>query len=50
MDACLVKYPEHRESLRPLLEVAQALQEHEAAAGPFFLCAGTSEVHHRKRS
>jgi hypothetical protein len=26
MEACLDKYPEHRERLRPLLEVAQRLE------------------------
>jgi hypothetical protein len=39
ISACLDRYPEHRSSLRPLLEVAKLLQEHQPAAAPspFFI-------------
>lgn len=29
LEACLDRYPEHRGRLQPLLEVAQALQDHQ---------------------
>ncbi len=34
MEACLDRYPEHREPLRPLLEVARVLMAHREAALP----------------
>ncbi len=34
MEACLEKYPEHRETLAPLLAIAQSLQDHQAPAAP----------------
>ncbi len=41
LKACLDRYPEHRERLRPLLEVAQTLHrekyQEEAAPSPYFV-------------
>ena len=39
MEVCLERYPDHRERLRPLLEIAQGLQDHqpEVAPSPYFL-------------
>ena len=39
LEACLEKYPEHRETLAPLLAIAQSLQDHQAPAmpSPYFL-------------
>ena len=39
MEACLQRYPEYRERLRPLLEIAQALgdRQPEVAPSPYFL-------------
>ncbi len=39
MEACLQRYPEYRERLRPLLEIAQVLQDDqpEVAPSPHFL-------------
>ncbi len=41
LEACLDRYPEHRERLRPLLEVAQTLHrekyQKEAAPSPYFV-------------
>ena len=41
LNACLNRYPEHRERLRPLLEVAQTLHreksQEEAAPSPYFV-------------
>jgi hypothetical protein len=39
MEACLERYPEYRERLRPLLEIAEALQgeQPEVAPSPHFL-------------
>lgn len=34
LEACLDKHPEHRESLRPLLEIAKTLRDHQARAAP----------------
>jgi hypothetical protein len=34
VEACLDRYPEHRASLQPLLEVARALQEHRLDSTP----------------
>ncbi len=34
LEACLDKYPEHRETLRPLLAVAQALRDQQVTAAP----------------
>lgn len=46
MEACLEKYPEHRETLAPLLAIAQSLQDHESAAmpSPYFLVELKSKV------
>lgn len=39
LEACLNRYPQHRETLRPLLEIAQALaaHQHEPSLSPYFL-------------
>jgi hypothetical protein len=39
LEACLQRYPEYRERLRPLLEIAQALEgrQPEVAPSPYFL-------------
>jgi hypothetical protein len=39
LEACLQRYPEYRERLRPLLEIAQALEDRqpEMAPSPYFL-------------
>ncbi len=39
LKACLQRYPEYRERLRPLLEIAQALEgrQPEVAPSPYFL-------------
>ena len=39
MEACLERYPEYQEGLRPLLEIAQALEggQPEVAPSPYFL-------------
>lgn len=39
VEACLKRYPEQREELRPLLKIAQALRDHqpEVAPSPYFL-------------
>ena len=39
LEACLERYPEYRERLRPLLEIAQALEggQPEVAPSPYFL-------------
>lgn len=39
VEACLRRYPEQREKLKPLLELAQALQDHQpdVAPSPYFL-------------
>jgi hypothetical protein len=39
VEACLRRYPQQREKLRPLLELAQALRDHqpEVAPSPYFL-------------
>ena len=39
LEACLQRYPEYRERLRPLLEIAQALEDRqpEVAPSPYFL-------------
>jgi hypothetical protein len=34
LEDCLERYPQHRDSLRSLLEVAQTLQEHQLMATP----------------
>ncbi len=34
LEACLERYPEHRERLRPLLEVAQTLQVEQPEVAP----------------
>ena len=39
LEACLQRYPEYRERLRPLLEIAQTLEDRqsEVAPSPYFL-------------
>jgi len=39
LEACLQRYPEYQERLRPLLEIAQALEDRqpEVAPSPYFL-------------
>jgi len=39
LEACLERYPEYRERLRPLLEIAQTLEgrQPEVAPSPYFL-------------
>jgi len=39
LEACLQRYPEHRERLRPLLEIARTLQgrQPEVTPSPYFL-------------
>ena len=39
LEACLQRYPKYRERLRPLLEIAQALEDRQSqvAPSPYFL-------------
>ena len=50
MEACLKRYPEYRERLRPLLEIAQALQgqQPEVAPSPHFLIELKSKLTREK--
>jgi hypothetical protein len=50
LEACLERYPEHRERLRPLLEIAQALQgwQPDIAPSPYFLVELKSKLTRQK--
>jgi len=51
LQACLERHPEHRERLRPLLEIAQALQgqQPEVAPSPHFLTELKSKLTREER-
>lgn len=52
INACLDRYPEHRESLRPLLRVAQLLQEQQpdVTPSPYFVVSLKAKLDKANRS